>query len=493
MTALILVVDDVPANVKLLEAKLSAEYYDVVTARNGFEAIQQAQQHKPDLILLDVMMPGMDGFEACRRMKEDPTISHIPVVMVTALSEVSDRINGLEAGADDFITKPINDTALFARVRSLVRIKVLLDELRLRNKTGQEIGVIGEGENSFTSDVSGSHIMVIDDDIVQTKRIENTLSKHYKVTMCSDPEEAKDIAEAKADSIDLIVISTELMEADGLRLATQLKTLEPLRHVPVIMLVDEHEQQLMLKGLELGINDYLILPVDENEMIARVKTQIRRKKYQEALKANYRNSLNMAITDKLTGLYNRHYLDTHIHNVVGQALENHKALSLMIMDMDHFKQVNDTYGHDCGDEVLMQLAEIIIKSTRGSDLAARLGGEEFVVLMPETNEQAAFEMGERMRRTVEAHPFKISNEVGVINKTVSIGVSNLRLRGDSAAELVKRADMALYDAKNSGRNKVLPLPTGATTQGISPAVSAPRPQNQLEEEFTVPARLDTGF
>jgi len=493
MTALILVVDDVPANVKLLEAKLAAEYYDVVTARNGFEAIERAREHKPDLILLDVMMPGMDGFEACRRMKEDPSISHIPVVMVTALSEVSDRINGLEAGADDFITKPINDTALFARVRSLVRIKVLLDELRLRNKTGQSIGVIEEGQNTFTSDVSGSHVMVIDDDVVQTRRIEATLSKHYKVTLLADPEEARKIAEAQADTIDLIIISTELMEADGLRLATQLKTLEALRHVPVIMLVDEHEDQLMLKGLELGINDYLILPVDENEMIARVKTQIRRKKYQEALKANYHNSLSMAITDKLTGLYNRHYLDTHIHNVVGQALENHKALSLMIMDMDHFKSVNDTYGHDCGDEVLKQLAEVIVSSTRGSDLAARLGGEEFVVLMPETNEVAAFEMGERMRRTVEAHPFKISHEVGVISKTVSIGISNLRLMGDTAAELVKRADVALYDAKNSGRNKVLPLPSSAGTAATALSLSSTAEEADSSQSYAAPTHAETGF
>lgn len=508
MTALILVVDDVPANVKLLEAKLSAEYYDVVTARNGFEAIEKAREHKPDLILLDVMMPGMDGFEACRQMKQDMSISHIPVVMVTALSEVSDRVKGLEAGADDFITKPINDTALFARVRSLVRIKVLLDELRLRNKTGQDIGVIGEGENTFTSDVSGSHVMVIDDDVVQTKRIEASLSRHYKVTIVGEPDEAKHLAEQQADHIDLIMISTELMEADGLRLATQLKTVEALRHVPVIMLVDEHEQQLMLKGLELGINDYLILPVDENEMIARVKTQIRRKKYQEALKSNYQNSLSMAITDKLTGLYNRHYLDTHMHNVVHQALENHKALAVMIMDMDHFKSVNDTYGHDVGDEVLKQLAEIIVKSTRGSDLAARLGGEEFVVLMPETNEIASFEMGERMRRTVEAHPFKISHPVGVIHKTVSIGVSNLRLMGDTAAELVKRADVALYEAKNSGRNKVLPLPAGGVVTPQARPIAQPQSEYGMAAPATAPSqaqpsqvqyqpmpqpRVDTGF
>jgi two-component system cell cycle response regulator len=496
MTALILVVDDVPANVKLLEAKLSNEYYDVITARNGFEAIEKAHQHKPDLVLLDVMMPGMDGFEVCRRLKADVAVSHIPVVMVTALSDVSDRVNGLEAGADDFITKPINDTALFARVRSLVRIKVLLDELRLRDKTGQEIGILGVNENSFTLDVSGAHIVLIDDDAVQTKRIENTLSKSYRLTTVSNPEDARGVTEQHADTIDLIVVSTELADADGLRLATQIKTLEALRHVPVIMLVDEHDQALMLKGLELGINDYLVLPVDENEMIARVKTQIRRKKYQEALKSNYQNSISMAITDKLTGLYNRHYLETHIHNMVTQSTEHKKPLSLLIMDMDHFKSVNDTYGHDVGDEVLKQLAEIIVKSTRGSDLAARLGGEEFVVMMPETSESAAYDMAERMRKTVENHMFKISHATGTINKTVSIGVSNLNFSGDTVANLVKRADVALYEAKNSGRNKVLPLPVtelpgipgNVQISGLAAASALP-----MAEYAAPPPCVDTGF
>ncbi|MBX9726247.1 MAG: response regulator, partial [Rickettsiales bacterium] len=159
MTGLVLVVDDVPANVKLLEAKLTNEYYDVITAKDGFEAIEQTKAKKPDLILLDVMMPGIDGFETCRRLKQDPDVSHIPVVMVTALSEPSDRVAGLEAGADDFITKPINDTALFARVRSLVRIKVLIDELRLRDKSGSQLGM-SASDFSLNLDVSGSTIML---------------------------------------------------------------------------------------------------------------------------------------------------------------------------------------------------------------------------------------------------------------------------------------------------------------------------------------------
>ena len=259
MTAQILVVDDIPANVKLLEAKLNSEYYDVLTADNGEAAIEMVKEHKPDLVLLDVMMPGIDGFETCRRLKADAAVSHIPVVMVTALSDISDRVNGLEAGADDFITKPINDTALFARVRSLVRIKVLMDELRLRDKTGAQMGVLDDSENSFTSDVSGSHIVLIDDDMVQTKKMYETLIDSYRVTVIENPAEAVDSITALGKDIDIVLVSTQFYDVDGLRLATQIKNIEPIRHVPIVLLVDEQETDLMLKGLELGINDYLCL------------------------------------------------------------------------------------------------------------------------------------------------------------------------------------------------------------------------------------------
>lgn len=470
MTALILVVDDVPANVKLLEAKLMSEYYNVITAKDGFEALQQTKRHKPDLILLDVMMPGMDGFTCCRKLKEDSEVSHIPVVMVTALSDPSDRVNGLEAGADDFLTKPINDSALMARVKSLIRIKVLMDELRLRDKTGLQMGIMQEGQNSFTSDVRGAHVVVIDDDVVQSKRIREKLEPHYRVSNIEFAMAALDEIKPMTDT-DLIVLSTQLTDVDGLRLATQLKNMDTLRNTPILMLVDEHETHLMLKGLELGINDYLIVPIDYNEMTARVKTQIRRKRYQEALKSHYQQSISMAITDPLTGLYNRRYLDAHLTNLVTQSIQNQKPLSMLIFDMDHFKHVNDTYGHDVGDEVLRQLAQIIIKSVRSSDLAARIGGEEFVVLLPETNRTAAFELADRIRMAIASTPFQINHPEKEIMKTVSIGVSDINLQGDTPAELVKRADKGLYQAKNSGRNKVLPL----------------------SEAFQPQARVDTGF
>ncbi len=479
MTGVILVVDDVPANVKLLEAKLTNEYFDVITAKDGYECLEQARARKPDLILLDVMMPGMDGFECCRQLKQDAEISHIPVVMVTALSEPSDRVQGLEAGADDFITKPINDTALFARVRSLVRIKTLIDELRLRDKSGSQMGMMN-GQFGLNMDVSGARILVVDDDVVQSKRMLDKLSSTYRVDHFAEHTAALEAARTETD-FDLLIISQSLSDIDGLRLATQFKAIEAIRHVPIIMLVEEEQQNLMLKALDLGVNDYISMPVDFNELTARVKTQVRRKKYQEALKSNYQESVSLAVTDGLTKLYNRHYLDTHLKNLVKQAVESGRPLSLLIMDMDHFKSVNDTYGHDVGDEVLRQLSGMIVQTIRSADLAARYGGEEFVILMPETDAARGYEGAERIRKLVESTPFKISHDIGAINKTISIGLSWLE-PGDTPESLLKRADNALYESKNSGRNKVTPVPDSTYTPPPSRSINKPFAGPQAVEQ-----------
>jgi two-component system cell cycle response regulator len=146
MTARILIVDDVPANLRLLESRLNAEYYQIATAQDGLEAIRLAHAWQPDLILLDVMMPNMDGYEACRRLKADPETQHIPIVMVTALAEASERLQALEAGADDFLTKPVEYDTLLARTRSLVRLKRMLDELRARGETARALGLSGGEE-----------------------------------------------------------------------------------------------------------------------------------------------------------------------------------------------------------------------------------------------------------------------------------------------------------------------------------------------------------
>lgn len=455
MTARILVVDDVEANVKLLEIKLKQEYYEVLTANCGTQAIEVANQEKPDIILLDVMMPDMDGYETCKRLKQSPETEHIPIVMVTALSEVKDRVKGLEAGADDFLTKPVDDVALMARIRSLVRLKMVTDELRIRNQTGLEFGAISDEKKQVGNEIEKGKIIIIDDDIVESKQLKNQMQRPENIVdITTDPEEG--LNQSKANNYDLIIVSTQLCDADGLRLCSQLRSQAETRHTPILILIDEEEKNLMVKGLEIGVNDYLMTPIDGNELVARVNTQVRKKHFQDDLKANYEESVSMAVKDGLTGLYNRRYFDVHYSNMVSQAKQQRKTLALMMLDIDHFKQVNDTYGHQAGDEILRKISNRIEECVRNTDLVARYGGEEFVVVMNSANKEIASDIAERVRQFVEITPVRAQGESGEqeIPVTISIGLALLEF-ADTSDAVLNRADKALYEAKEGGRNKVV--------------------------------------
>ena len=453
MTARVLVVDDVLPNVKLLEAKLSREYFDVLTAMSGPEALEIVAAETPDIVLLDVMMPEMDGFEVCRRLKADPKTMHIPVVMVTALSDSSDRVQGLEAGADDFLTKPVNDIALFARVKSLVRLKMMMDELRLREMTSNSFGVADAVSTQITAE--NGNILAIEDREIYARNIQRTLAEHHTVTMTASAEDC--MTHARAGGLDLIIISLALQDTDGLRLCTQFRSMEETRQVPLLILVEDtpEEMERLVKALDLGVNDYLIRPVDQNELKARCATQIRRKRYEDHLRASYHMSMELAVTDSLTGLYNRRYLQTHLDNLIERARREGKPISLMMMDLDHFKDVNDTHGHSAGDAVLREFALRVQRCIRGMDLAARHGGEEFVVVMPDTDLELASGVGERLREMVAESPMRYHPENLDIPVTVSIGVAGIEGAGGGADDLLRLADEALYDAKHKGRNRVV--------------------------------------
>ncbi len=452
MPGRILVVDDLPTNVKLLEAKLSREYFDVFTANDGPEAIDTAKSVSPDVILLDVMMPGMDGFEVCRRLKADPATSHIPVVMVTALSDISDRVHGLEAGADDFLTKPVNDVALMARVKSLVRLKVMTDELRLREDTSEQLGGLGDEPLSEVDDGAAELLLVTDNALLGDKIEEVACDDGHSLTRTGSAAEA--LATTADKPYDLILVDLNLLSDDALRLCSQLRAADATRQTPILLIIDDSDIDGLATGLELGVNDYLAHPVDRHELCARIRTQVRRKRYQDRLRANYRESLSMALTDGLTGLYNRRYFDAHFESQLRHAASSGKPITVMMIDIDYFKPVNDTYGHDVGDEVLVEVARRMTGRVRNFDMVARYGGEEFVVVMPDAGEDIAAHVGERLRRVVAAAPVVVSSDhVDTIDVTISIGYAVGR---GSAADksLLKKADQALYEAKGAGRNRV---------------------------------------
>ncbi|PWK69846.1 PleD family two-component system response regulator [Aminobacter sp. AP02] len=453
MTARILVVDDIPANVKLLEVRLLAEYFEVLTAFNGPDALAACEDGKVDVVLLDVMMPGMDGFEVCRRLKADPATAHIPVVMVTALDHVTDRVRGLDVGADDFLTKPVNDLQLITRVKSLVRLKVLTDELRLRSSTTHNIGMDQLSSGSDLLQGALPKVLLIDEMTSSAAHVCALLDGAAEAYIAADPQSG--LFNAAEGIYECVIVSSGFAEFDPLRLCSQLRSLDRTRSLPIVLLVNKGEDELIIRGLELGINDYLVRPLDRQELIARLRTQVRRKRYNDELRKSVSQTIEMAVTDGLTGLHNRRYLDSHLPRLVERAMARRRPLSLMITDLDRFKRINDTFGHDGGDEVLREFARRLKKSVRGIDLACRFGGEEFVIVMPDTEGALAEMVAERIRAEVAKTPFAIGGAEMGVSVTVSVGVSSLWPEGDSVAGLMKRADLALYDAKTRGRNRVV--------------------------------------
>jgi two-component system, cell cycle response regulator len=453
MTARILVVDDVPANVKLLEARLSAEYFDVITALTGQEALAICERSECDIVLLDVMMPNMDGFDVCRRLKLNPGTHHIPVVMITALDQSSDRVKGLEAGADDFLTKPVSDIALIGRVRSLVRLKMMTDELRMRARTSKEIGIENPAREAIADTGRGGRVLLVDDRKSSYERLAGMIAAEQTIDVEPDPSEA--LFRAAEGNYDVVIISLGLENFDGLRLCSQIRSLERTRNVPMLAIAEAEDTSRLVRGLEIGVNDYLIRPIDRNEMLARVRTQIRRRRYTERLRDNVQLSIEMAITDGLTGLHNRRYMESHLSSLVEQAAARGKPLTVLVLDIDYFKSINDTHGHDAGDEVLREFSQRLKKSIRGIDLACRYGGEEFVVVMPETDMAVATMVAERLRRRIASEPFPISQGTNAVEVTISIGLAARTSAADTAAQILKRADQALYRAKRDGRNRVV--------------------------------------
>ncbi|HWL81921.1 MAG TPA: PleD family two-component system response regulator [Roseomonas sp.] len=444
MSARILVVDDIAANLRLLEARLNAEYYDVALASSGPEALRCAEEWLPDIILLDVMMPGMDGYEVCRCLKANPETAHIPIVMVTALVDPAERVRGLEAGADDFLSKPVDHLTLFARLRALQRMKQVLDAFRLRAETAQDLGVIPQTPPS--EGLVGATVLLATEDVNEAELLSCVLSAEgVALRVTSSGVEAWQ--ELSQRPYDVALLSLSLEGGDGLRLTSRLRAQAATRDLPLLLIAEADQHAQVLRGFDLGASDHVLRPIDPNELRARLRNQVRRKRYQERLRSDLDRSLEMAVTDSLTGLRNRRYVTRHLEGLLrtGQA-------ALLLLDVDRFKAVNDTHGHAVGDLVLKEVACRLKEHLRSVDVAARFGGEEFVVAMGGTTEAEALQVAERLRATVAEQPVP-TGQGHPLHITTSIGVA-LAQSGESLPTLLRAADAALYRAKANGRNRV---------------------------------------
>lgn len=446
MTARVLVVDDSLPNRKLLEARLQDEYFEVLGATSGAEAITLAQRWSPDIILLDVLMPVMDGFEACRRLKAQPATAHIPVVMVTSLNDQTERVRGLDAGADDFLVKPVDQATLFARLRALLRVKQVLDAWRLRAETVRDLGF--EPPSAPPEDFEGAKVLLLSDNAAEAAALSAALAADGMTLEQSQDEKAvwARLQDPKAH-YDLVLTSLPMPEGDPLRLASRLRAEAETRDLPLMLIADDAQRDLVLRAFELGASDHVLRPINEEELRARVRNQVRRRRYQLRLRAEFDRSLELAVTDGLTGLRNRRYVFRHLESL----LRAGTACGVLMIDVDRFKPLNDYYGHAAGDAALREVAARLREHVRASDIVARYGGEEFLVVMSGAGAEETAVIAERLRAAIADRPIDLGQ--AKLPVTVSVG-SALAANVTDAEALIAAADVAMYRAKALGRNRV---------------------------------------
>jgi len=448
----ILLVDDEPDLRINLESAVKAEGYEVATASSGEMALELARQFQPDLMLLDVMMPGMDGYEVCRRMKRDPQTEQTAVIFLSAKDITKSKIEGLDSGAYDYITKPFNYAELFARLRSFRR------EYEYRRK----ITAMMEFSRSI-------NILEFDNLIA---RIEENIGTIFQSDFFSiflwDPENRKVRLVAKnrhdfteSQGLEIPLEATPLMEEVvttgkivyvcdfcGSKYVTQKKHTyrdDYALGIPLLM-GDKLIGVLNLNGNSSGFfnnPDFTYMMLGSEHITSSISNSLQYKWIQE-----------MAITDPLTGLYNRRYFFERLHMEWDRSQRYKTKMSVVMGDVDFFKKVNDTYGHSCGDMILANTALMFRKHLRKIDVIARYGGEEFILLLPETPKKDAWLVADRIRADMEntVHEW----EGKKLSITLSMGVEDTT--GDGVAQmddLVRKVDEKLYKAKESGRNKVI--------------------------------------
>jgi len=449
----ILIVDDEPLCVKLLEAKLSGEKYTTIKAYNGDEALEKAYNEDPDLILLDIMMPKMNGYEVTRRLKSNPKTKNIPIILVTALNSTDDKVKGMEAGADEFLNKPVATVELFARVNSLIRLKEYREQLATRIHSEKFFIAPGNKNGSTQERKDLPSILLVENNEKDAKLVLSYLAgEPYQIELVSNGEEA--LARATKGKIDLILLDILLPGIDGFEVCRGLKAVEQTRNIQIIILTCLEDIEYKIKGIELGADDFLIKPINIGELRARIKALLKKKNYMDKLNFNYKTALHFAITDELTGLYNHAYFN-HFLDLEVKRSERHKhSLALIMMDIDDFKKYNDTLGHLSGDRILKEFGQLIKKTAREIDLSARYGGEEFAIILPYADRNHAVQFAERINQVISTYPFQSEGIMLSGKITVSIGIAIFPSDALNSKELIRKADEMLYKAKKEGKNKI---------------------------------------
>jgi two-component system, cell cycle response regulator len=447
----ILIVDDNELNVKMLKAKLPKKQFEIHTAFGGKECLEIVPKILPDLILLDIMMPEINGYEVTWKLKNDPKTNHIPIILVTALDSQEDKAKGLEAGADEFLTKPVNQTELIARVNSMIRLKKYHEQLMLRTQSEEQFVDTDRHRKSADTPLIPSRVLLVEDNRSDLRLIMGHLrDQPYEIFVAETGEKA--LSMALKEKIDVIILDVVLPGKDGYEVCRRIKSHESTRDIQVVMLTCLTDLESKIMGVEQGADDFLIKPVNGKEIRSRIKALLRKKAYLDQIRHHYEKALNSAITDGLTGLYNQAYFSKFLDLETKRALRQKYHTALMMLDLDDFKIYNDKLGHLVGDMLIREVAQVIRSNAREIDLVARYGGEEFAVILPYTTREEATGVGTRILEVIHSHHFTNQDVHNVKPVSASAGIAIFPTDADSPQMLIKNADEMLYEAKRCGKN-----------------------------------------
>ncbi len=448
MSGKVLIIDRAGAERSVLKAQLETAYFEVLEVESGEAALVLLAGDRVDIILMGLDLKGSCGIATCRRLKSHAQLSETPIVLITAEDRPEQRIAGFEAGADDFLSKPIDELALFARMRSLARFRMLAEELRLREATSAELGLEKPSAARFREDGCKVAIIAVSEAIANhhARAIEARTGVQC-IWVDSGIEAMRMLRAAPPDGF-IITADLPLSEDRG-ALCSALSYHGDASPPAVLVITSSDDASTAARCLDQGASDYISDPPDETELAVRLRVQLKKKMRYDQLRQLVQDGLKLSIIDPLTGLYNRRYVDQHLTRLVGSARETDASLTLMMFDIDKFKSVNDRFGHEIGDLALRNFADRLKANLRGVDLIARIGGEEFLVALPGVDLAAGYATAELVRRIAAAAT------PGAPRITVSAGISTLTGADCSPEDLMRRADQALYQAKSAGRNRVM--------------------------------------
>jgi two-component system cell cycle response regulator len=450
----ILIADDSPASLASLTNILSCGHYQTIKAADGEEALDKAFSELPDLILLDVMMPGINGFEAARKLKEDGRTKHIPIILVTALDDPEDKQAGREAGAEEYLTKPVRRLELLARVGSMIALKRYRDQLAIRDHSQRSLIVKGDDqENLVEVEEKLPLALLVEDNEADSRLIRHILEEFpLRLERVSKGKDA--VQMAQSGETDLILLDLLLPDMSGFDVCQQVKNSDKGRDIPIIVITCLDDLDSKIKCIELRTDDYLVKPIIARELQARVKILLEKKRQLDKLRFHYKAAMDSAVIDWLTSLYNHGYFRKFLDLEIKKSLRQKYPISLIMVDIDDFKTYNDSYGHAVGNVLLQELGQLLFKSVRVVDLVARYGGDEFAIVLPYSDLQGALGTARRIDKAIRAHRFSGITADREPQMTVSMGAAWYPQDAVHVDELIHCADLRLYRAKRKGKNQI---------------------------------------